>query len=88
VIGLPNETVEGRGGHIYIGGRLLKEPYLPAGTETSTFSPQTIPSNSIWVMGDNRPFSRDSRYFGPILKKSIVGRVFVRIWPIRRVGFL
>jgi signal peptidase I len=88
VIGLPNETVEGRDGHIYINGKLLKEPYLPDGTETSTFAGQTIPSNSIWVMGDNRVASRDSRYFGPILKSTIVGRVFVRIWPVKRVGFL
>jgi len=88
VIGLPNETVEGRNGHIYINGKLLKEPYLPAGTETSTFSPQRIPSNSVWVMGDNRAFSRDSRYFGPITKSSIVGRVFIRIWPLNRLGFL
>jgi signal peptidase I len=88
VVGLPNETVEGRGGHIYIDGKLLKEPYLPKGTDPGTFSAQTIPSNSIWVMGDNRAFSRDSRYFGPILKSSIVGRVFVRIWPVTRIGFL
>src|SRR5690242_528822 len=68
VIGLPNETVEGRDGHIYINGKLLKEPYLPKGVTTSTFGPESIPSNSIWVMGDNRTYSRDSRYFGPILK--------------------
>jgi signal peptidase I len=88
VIGLPNETVEGRDGHIYINGKLLKEPYLPDGMETSTFGPQTIPSNSVWVMGDNRVASRDSRYFGPITESSIVGRVFIRIWPIKRIGFL
>jgi signal peptidase I len=88
VVGLPNETVEGRAGHIYVDGKLLKEPYLPKGTDPGSFSPITIPSNSVWVMGDNRPYSRDSRYFGPILKSSIVGRVFVRIWPVRRVGFL
>jgi signal peptidase I len=88
VIGLPNETVEGRDGHIYINGKLLKEGYLPKGTVTSTFGPTTIPSNSIWVMGDNRTYSRDSRYFGPILKSSVVGRVFVRIWPPPRFRFL
>jgi signal peptidase I len=88
VIGLPNETVEGRDGHIYINGKLLKEPYLPKGVTTSTFGPESIPSNSIWVMGDNRTYSRDSRYFGPILKSSVVGRVFVRIWPPTRLKFL
>jgi signal peptidase I len=88
VIGLPGETVEGRNGHIYIDNRRLEEPYLPAGVETSTFAAQHIPSNSVWVMGDNRVASRDSRYFGPILESSIVGRVFVRIWPPSRLGFL
>jgi signal peptidase I len=88
VIGLSNETVEGRENHIYINGRLLKEPYLPAGTPISTFKPTTIPANSIWVMGDNRGESQDSRYFGPIRKSSVVGRVFIRIWPPTRLGFL
>jgi signal peptidase I len=88
VIALPNETVGGRNGHIYINGKQLKEPYLPAGTNAGTFSDQTIRPNEVWVMGDNRAFSRDSRYFGPIQKKTIVGRVFVRIWPITRIGFL
>jgi signal peptidase I len=88
VIGLPGETVEGRDGHIYIDGHLLKESYLPDGVETSTFEEQHIPPNSIWVMGDNRVASRDSRYFGPITESSIVGRVFIRIWPPSRLGFL
>jgi signal peptidase I len=88
VIGLPGETVEGRDGHIYINDRKLDEPYLPDGTVTGTFAAVTIPSNSIWVMGDNRSASRDSRFFGPIPESSVVGRVFIRIWPLKRVGFL
>jgi signal peptidase I len=88
VIGLPGETVEGRDDHIFINGKELREPYLPDGTVTSTFAAQPIPANSIWVMGDNRPASRDSRYFGPIPESSVVGRVFIRIWPPNRLGFL
>ena len=88
VIGLPNETVEGRNGHIYIDGKLLNEPYLPRGITTSTFAARTIPANSIWVMGDNRPVSSDSRVFGPIPISSVVGRVFIRIWPPTRLGIL
>ncbi len=88
VIGLPGETVEGRDGHVYIDGRQLEEPYLPDGMQTSTFAAVPIPSNSIWVMGDNRPASRDSRYFGAIPESTVVGRVFVRIWPLTRLGFL
>jgi signal peptidase I len=86
VIGMPGETVEGRDNHIY--GKLLEEPYLPAGTIIGTFSPRKVPANSLWVMGDNRSASRDSRYFGPIKESSVVGRVFVRIWPLNRLGFL
>jgi signal peptidase I len=88
VIALPNETVEGRDGHVYVDGRVLDEPYLPKGIQTRTFKPQKVPANAVWVMGDNRQFSEDSIVFGPILKSSIVGRVFVRIWPLNRLGFL
>lgn len=88
VIGLPGDTVEGRGGHIYIDGRLLKESYLPAGTESKTFGPEHVPAHSYFVLGDNRPSSKDSTVFGPISRSLIVGRVFVRIWPLSRLGFL
>jgi signal peptidase I len=88
VIGLPGDTVEGRGGHIYIDGRLLKEPYLPAGTQSKTFGPEHVPAHEYYVLGDNRPSSKDSTVFGPISRSLIVGRVFVRIWPLGRLGFL
>ena len=88
VIGLPGDTIEGRGGHIYIDGRLLKEPYLPADIESKTFGPEHVPAHSYFVLGDNRPSSKDSTVFGPISRSLIVGRVFVRIWPLGRLGFL
>ena len=47
-----------------------------------------IPAGDILVLGDNRPASKDSRFFGPIKESSIVGRVFVRIWPLNDLGFL
>jgi signal peptidase I len=88
VIALPGETVEGRDGHVYVDGKQLNEPYLPKGTDTQGFTARPIPANAVWVMGDNRGQSEDSRVFGPIPKSSIVGRVFVRIWPVTRLGFL
>jgi signal peptidase I len=88
VIGLPGETVSGHSGHVYINGKQLQEPYLPKGTETSDFAPVKIPEGSYWVMGDNRGNSKDSRVFGVITKGKIVGRVFFRIWPFTRLGFM
>jgi signal peptidase I len=88
VIGLSGETVSGHGGHVYINGKELNEPYLPKGMYTSDFAAVKIPSNAYWVMGDNRVNSKDSRVFGTITKSKIVGRVFVRIWPFSRLNFL
>jgi signal peptidase I len=87
VIGLPGETVEGKDGRILIGGRVLQEPYLPEGV-AGDFPPKEVPEGSVWVMGDNRNRSSDSRVFGPIEEEKIVGRAILRIWPIPRLGFL
>ena len=90
VIGLPGETIEARKGHVYINHKLLKEPYLPRGTFTDFYGLKSykIPKDSYWVMGDNRTNSRDSRFFKAISKKLIVGRVFIRIWPLSRIDLL
>jgi signal peptidase I len=88
VIALPGETVEGREGHVYVNGRLLHEPYLKPTVITSTFAPVTIPHGQLWVMGDNRTNSGDSRVFGPIRQKKIVGRAIVKVWPIPKASFL
>jgi signal peptidase I len=88
VIGLPGETVRGFGGHIYVNGALLVEPYLPAGVTTTDFGPVHIPKGYLWVMGDNRDNSEDSRYFGPIPVKTVVGRAIWRVWPPWRPAFL
>ena len=88
VIGLPGEHVSGRGGHIYIDGRLLIEPYLPKGTYTSTFGPVLVPAGDVFVMGDNRGDSLDSRVFGAIPKHTIVGRAIWKVWPPWDASFL
>ena len=88
VIGLPGEVVAAHGGHVYINGKQLPETYLSSGVSTSAFEPRRIPEHSYWVMGDNRGNSKDSRSFGFITKSQIVGRVFLRIWPPGRIGFM
>lgn len=97
VVGLPGESIVIDGGSVYVDNRKLDESYLPAGTVTSAQSapykctvqaPCVVPQGSVWVMGDNRPDSKDSRYFGPIPESTIVGRAFVRVWPFGRFGLL
>lgn len=88
VIGLPGETVEGRNGAVYINGQRLEEPYLPSGTVTSTFGPVVVPAGDLWVMGDNRSDSSDSRVFGPIPRSTVVGRAIWRVWPLDHLSFL
>ena len=88
VIAFPGESVEGHDGHVFVNGRELVEPYLPASTTTTDFSKVVIPKGRLWVMGDNRSNSSDSRVFGAIRRASVVGRAFVRIWPPTRSAFL
>lgn len=88
VVALPGETVSGQNGHVYINGHQLNEPYLPPTTVTSDFPPRLIPPHDYWVMGDNRTNSADSRVFGPISRQQVVGRAFVLVWPLGRIGLL
>jgi signal peptidase I len=99
VIGLPGETISLQDGNVYINGHLLPEPFLPADVRTDTYPGPSnkgyalrhayrIPGGDVFVMGDNRPDSCDSRYWGPIRESTIVGKVDLRIWPLSRIGFL
>ncbi|MGH2806206.1 MAG: signal peptidase I [Actinomycetota bacterium] len=81
VIAVEGDTIEGRDGRVYVNGEAVVEPYLPEGVEISPFGPAEIPPDMIFVMGDNRNNSDDSRSFGPIEEDTVVGRAFVLIWP-------
>ena len=82
VVALEGETIEERDGELYIDGRLLEEPYLDDGVDSRNLVRTVVPEGHVFVMGDNRDASRDSRFFGPIDTELIVGRAFVQVWPI------
>jgi signal peptidase I len=87
VIALPGETIEIRDGHVYINGQLLDEPYLQQATY-GTLSPRVISPDHVFVMGDNRGASNDSRSFGEVALSSIIGRAWLRYWPAADVGIV
>jgi signal peptidase I len=88
VVGLPGETIEGREGEIYIDGKPLDEPYLPRDVRSREFPAEKVPLHRFWVLGDNRQDSKDSTFFKSIDENTIIGRAFVRIWPLKALGLL
>jgi signal peptidase I len=88
VVGLPGEEVSAVGGVVHIDGRPLQEPYLPEGTVTSDFAAIQVAEGHVFVMGDNRTNSKDSRVFRGVPVDSVVGRAIVTVWPPGRVAFL
>jgi signal peptidase I len=101
VVGLPGESIsltKGPKGYVKINGKRLDESYLPSSVQGKTFpgpagtpydleKPFVVPANEYFVMGDNRTDSCDSRYWGPIPRSLIVGKVDVRVWPITSLHF-
>lgn len=96
IIATEGQTVNLVDGYVYVDGVKLSEPYTqgfsyPLSKTASNVSlsfPYTIPAGKVWVMGDNRENSSDSRYFGPVDSDSIFGKALVTYWPINRIGLL
>jgi signal peptidase I len=89
VVALPGDTVAVRRGHLILNGERQKEPYLNKSLPDRSFYAKTrVPKGHVFVMGDNRGNSADSRVFGPLPKKNIEGEAFLRFWPPHRIGVL
>jgi signal peptidase I len=97
LIAVEGQVIDLRDGHLYVDNALKDEAYTngePSYPLNPTFNnkaisyPYTIPSGYVWVMGDNRTHSADSRYFGPIAREELLGKAFFCYFPFDRFGFL
>jgi signal peptidase I len=90
VVGMPGDHISIRGGHVIRNGSEEKDGYIvPCGARSQCNFPATItiPTDDYYMMGDNRPNSEDSRFWGPVPKAWIIGKAFLTYWPPDRVGF-
>lgn len=88
VVAVGGQTVGADNGRLIVDGVPVDEEYLPDGVYTRDFGPLPVPHGYVFVMGDNRGSSQDSRVFGAIPESEIVGRAFARFWPPTRLGGL
>ena len=89
VVGLPGDRISVRSGRLFVNGERQREPFTNKRfPDRSFFAPTTVPKGHVFVMGDNRANSQDSRVFGPLPKENIEGEAFLRFWPLNRIGLL
>lgn len=94
IIGLPGDVISVKNGKVYINNSLLVESYLPEDYQTfgGNFAGENqvviIPENQYFAMGDNRSHSSDSRDWGPVPKENIIGKAWLRYWPVNRLGLI
>ena len=86
VVGIEGDTIEIKGGYVYVNGLQANEPYLAQPGVMPDFSAVVVPADTVFVMGDNRGVSYDSRRFGAIPEEDLLGEAVVRIWPLSRLG--
>jgi signal peptidase I len=87
VIGVPGDRIRVDRGTVYVNGVKLDEPYVQH-NDGRTFPEITVPTTSVYVLGDNRAESEDSRFFGPVNDDRLVGRAVAGVWPPRMLGGL
>jgi signal peptidase I len=90
VIAVGGETVDLRNGNVFVNGKQVDFPQAHGATQAQApqiVYPFTVPDGQIFVMGDNRTFSSDSRTFGPVPVGNIIGKVILRFWPFDRLVF-
>jgi signal peptidase I len=91
VIGIGGDKVDIHDGKVFVNGTALTEPYLYEGQPTTVSGDQSswvVPSGDLFVMGDHRQDSADSRLFGTIARSSVIGRAWLRYWPFSTFGIL
>jgi signal peptidase I len=88
VVGLEGDEIQVQGGRLFLNGEPQDEPYLNIDEipDASVFGPFTVPEDHVFVMGDNRGNSGDSRVFGPVPVENLEGEAFLRFWPLDRMG--
>jgi len=85
LIGLPGEVIRIRGGQVLINGKVIDQSKWPIIWDSSNFGPYKIPENNYFFLGDNRPDSFDSRFWGAVPRKNIIGKAELLIWPPLRI---
>ncbi|HLX26627.1 MAG TPA: signal peptidase I, partial [Candidatus Cybelea sp.] len=87
VIGLPGDRIRIDKGYVFVNGVALAEPYVRF-PDTRSFAEITVPKTSVYVLGDNRAESEDSRSFGPVSDDRLIGRAIAAVWPPSNLGAL
>ncbi len=86
VVAVEGDTIEIRDNRLIVNGAIVDEPYVTRPVRMANFGPLQVPPEHVFVMGDNRNQSEDSRRFGPVPVADVVGRAFIRVWPPSRWG--